>query len=121
MLFKKTLVTKASLVFADFAALLLSLLFAVVSIKLASHFSSVVVTAGSINKQLIIYLLLAIGYVGCIYAKYRHYTYRKPFWSEYRKVIKTTCFFAILQLAINAFWQLPFSRGLWLLSWLATL
>lgn len=51
----------------------------------------------------------------------RHYTYRKPFWSELKEMLRTLAILAVVELATIAFSKLYFSRYLWVLTWIITL
>lgn len=51
------------------------------------------------------------------WAQMRHYTYRKPFWSELQECLQLILALAIADLALVALSKWDFSRGQWLLLW----
>lgn len=52
------------------------------------------------------------------WAKLRHYTYRKPFWSELKEILQTISVLALVDAAFLAFNKHDFSRLEWLIFWI---
>lgn len=69
------------------------------------------------QDRLIIHSLISLFGVSWFWLRLRHYTYRKPFWSELKEVIRTLFIIMIIELATLAFSKLYFSRYLWLFTW----
>lgn len=55
------------------------------------------------------------------WAKLRHYTHRKPFWSELRECLQVICALGIADLAMVALSKWDLSRGQWGLLWSTSL
>ena len=63
------------------------------------------------------FAILVLCGVIWFWAQLRHYTYRKPFWSELRECLQLILALAIADLALVALSKWDFSRGQWLLLW----
>lgn len=75
---------------------------------------------GSTEGIVRIFFLLGLGGCGILWfwGKLRHYTYRKPFWSELREILQTLSVLALLDIASLAFAKQNFSRLEWLVLWI---
>lgn len=62
-------------------------------------------------------MVLCGGGILWFWGKLRHYTYRKPFWSELRDILQTLLVLALLDVASLAMAKRDFSRLEWLLLW----
>lgn len=60
-----------------------------------------------------IHILLGIGAVIWFWVHFRHYIYRKPFWSELKDMLQTLLIFCTLELAFIAFFNVYYSNFLW--------
>ncbi|MFM2484500.1 undecaprenyl-phosphate galactose phosphotransferase WbaP [Celerinatantimonas yamalensis] len=113
-------VNKLALIGSDLLAMFLAalLVYAVGGLRgtsvfpLAGGYGSAVGIARS-------FFLMGLALVGVLWfwGKLRHYTYRKPFWSELREVLQTLSVMALLDVASLAFAKQDFSRLEWLLLW----
>lgn len=74
-----------------------------------------------IEEKVVIHLVLSLIGVAWFWIRLRHYTYRKPFWSELKEMLRTLAILAVVELATIAFSKLYFSRYLWVLTWIITL
>lgn len=77
--------------------------------------------ADEVGSRLGAHLLLSLTCVAWFWFKLRHYTYRKPFWSELKEVLRTILIFAIIDLAIVAFSKWHLSRYIWVFTWSSVL
>lgn len=74
-----------------------------------------------IEEKVVIHIVLSLIGVAWFWIRLRHYTYRKPFWSELKEMLRTLAILAVVELATIAFSKLYFSRYLWVLTWIITL
>lgn len=63
------------------------------------------------------FLFLSIAAVVWFWVRLRHYTYRKPFWSELREIITVILALAVADLALVALSKWQLSRTYWALIW----
>lgn len=63
------------------------------------------------------FAIIVLCGVTWFWAQLRHYTYRKPFWSELQECLQLILALAIADLALVALSKWDFSRGQWLLLW----
>lgn len=77
-------------------------------------------SATGITRTIFLTSLAVIGILW-FWGKLRHYSYRKPFWSELKEIFQTISLLALLDLASLAFSKRDFSRFEWLLLWLLIL
>ncbi|MGL5812482.1 MAG: undecaprenyl-phosphate galactose phosphotransferase WbaP [Aeromonas sp.] len=63
------------------------------------------------------FLVIAIAFILCSWTYLRHYTYRKPFWSELKEILFMLVCFAIADLAVVAISKWSFSRYQWFFFW----
>ena len=63
------------------------------------------------------FAIIVLCGVTWFWAHLRHYTYRKPFWSELQECLQLILALAIADLALVALSKWDFSRGQWLLLW----
>ncbi len=63
------------------------------------------------------FFLLVLAGIGWCWTHLRHYTYRKPFWSELREVLQLVVGLAVADLALVALSKWDFSRLQWALLW----
>lgn len=109
--------TKAALLFADFLALLCSGFVAALLAKLLTN------TPG--NEWLVTQDVerygawLAVGVLGLGFflVRFRHYSERKPFWTELGEVFRVLLVLAILDMAVLALTRWNSSRLWWALVW----
>lgn len=108
---------KLVLATVDYAALIVSLLAAIFFVQLwNSHFYDFI-PSNQFAIKWGTYCALCLLFVILVHVRYRHYTYRKPFWSELGDVFKLIILFSMFDLAICAFFKMPFSRITWGLNW----
>lgn len=70
-----------------------------------------------LDEYIFIHLVISLGCVCWFWVHLRHYTYRKPFWFEFKEIFGTLVIFFVIELAIIAFSKLYVSRTLWMLTW----
>ncbi|HDZ8838734.1 undecaprenyl-phosphate galactose phosphotransferase WbaP [Aeromonas veronii] len=63
------------------------------------------------------FMIIVLCGVSWFWSHFRHYTYRKPFWSELRECLQMILALAIADLALVALSKWDFSRGQWCLLW----
>ena len=63
------------------------------------------------------FVFLVLVGLSWVWVNLRHYTYRKPFWSELRELLLLIIGLAVADLALVALSKWDFSRGQWLLLW----
>lgn len=63
------------------------------------------------------FAIIVLCGVTWFWAQLRHYTYRKPFWSELQECLQLILALAVADLALVALSKWDFSRGQWLLLW----
>ncbi len=63
------------------------------------------------------FAIIVLCGVTWFWAQLRHYTYRKPFWSELKECLQLILALAIADLALVALSKWDFSRGQWLVLW----
>lgn len=71
-------------------------------------------------QRFLIHFFLSITCIAWFWFRLRHYTYRKPYWSELKEIIRTLLIFSIFEMAIIAFSKLFFSRYFFVTTWLIT-
>ncbi|MCH1924618.1 undecaprenyl-phosphate galactose phosphotransferase WbaP [Shewanella sp. C32] len=114
------MINKASLLFSDVIAFVLA--YGVTCLLLGSNgFESpeIFSTFDSHNgvARVWAYALIVLSGVTWSWTKLRHYTYRKPFWSELKECLQLLLAMAVADLALIALSKWDFSRGEWLLLW----
>lgn len=78
---------------------------------------SQVMRVGSDLARVWSFWVIAIAIIFCSWIYLRHYTYRKPFWSELKEILFMLACFAIADLAVVAISKWNFSRYQWLFFW----
>lgn len=78
---------------------------------------SQVMRTGSDLDRVWSFLAIAIALILCSWVYLRHYTYRKPFWSELKEILLMLICFAIADLAVVAISKWNFSRYQWFSFW----
>lgn len=63
------------------------------------------------------HFILSVLCVVWFLVRLMHYTYRKPFWSELKEILRTIIIFSVIDLALVAFSKWHFSRYLWFFTW----
>ena len=118
-------INRLGLILADIAGFTLAFIlsFWLFSLWRADGQSSLLIWFGSDtgNIRLICFTSLMIIGIARFWVKLRHYTYRKPFWSELREMLLTLTMLAVLDLALVAFSKWDFSPGRWALLWMMAL
>lgn len=107
---------KYILAFVDLFLLLFSAVFVVFLLNQYVDLS-LYLPQEQINERAIIHAIISLFGVSWFWIRLRHYTYRKPFWSELKEVLRTLFIIMMIELATLAFSKLYFSRYLWVLSW----
>lgn len=113
--------TKAALLVTDVLAILFSGLCAAF---LASTIAGVSQDSWVLNQDIERYWAwLSVVLIGVVFfwARYRHYTERKPFWTELGEMFWVILVLAVLDLAVLAITRWNASRMWWLLTWIAVL
>ncbi|MFC1508017.1 undecaprenyl-phosphate galactose phosphotransferase WbaP [Pseudomonadota bacterium] len=105
-----TLVNKLSLILSDFVSFLSATFFALFS------FDSVN-SNGELVYHLSIMAMIAFTSVFWFWSKRRHYSHRKPFWSELKEVFRSLFVFALLDLSLSSLSRWGFSFQHWLVAW----
>lgn len=118
---KKIFFSKYILALNDLISFLLSFIFSLCLLNYLIEEFDAYFPASQIKESIIIHV--SLGFIGVIWfwIKFRHYTYRKPFWFELKEVIGTLIILSIIELATIAFSKLYVSRYLWVLTWSITL
>lgn len=75
------------------------------------------VTSAYSPVQMVMHVLLNLLAMAWFWGKVRHYSYRKPFWSELKDVLSTIGFLAMLELSIVALAGWELSRLWWFSAW----
>ena len=71
--------------------------------------------------RLLSFAIIVLCGVTWFWAQLRHYTHRKPFWSELKECLLLVLALAIADLALVALSKWDFSRGQWALLWALSL
>ncbi|SUB83271.1 Putative colanic biosynthesis UDP-glucose lipid carrier transferase [Pragia fontium] len=101
----------------DFISLNLALVFACIVLSFFNGGLSRFIPDTQMQVRFLSHLVLSICCVAWFWFRLRHYTYRKPYWSELKEVLRTVFIFSVLDLALVAFSKWEFSRYLWVLTW----
>lgn len=119
-----TLVNKFSLIVSDCLAIFIAALivYAIGGLRGTTVFP---VGGGYGSEQGITRSLFLVGLAGAgilwFWGKLRHYSYRKPFWSELKEILQTLSVLALIDVAFLAFSKQDFSRLEWLILWILVL
>lgn len=119
-----TLVNKLLLIISDCLAIFIAALivYAIGGLRGTTVFP---MGGGYGSEQGIARSLFLAGLAGVgilwFWGKLRHYTYRKPFWSELKETLQTLSVLALIDVAFLAFSKQDFSRLEWLILWLLVL
>jgi len=109
------LVNKVSLIFSDLLGFYISALLTILLV-VPRQDKIDFLSESDIYRISVISLITAIS-IFWFWGKRRHYSYRKPFWSELKEVYRTLAVFAILDLALASLSQWEFSLKEWLSLW----
>lgn len=110
------LVNKLSLVMSDFisfsAATFLSLLY------VSDTFDVYQIFQHDLNQyRCSVLLVITLISIFWFWGKRRHYSHRKPFWSELKEIYRSLTVFALLDLALSTLSQWSFSANQWISVW----
>lgn len=111
-------INRWSLVSGDFFAIIISFLASWwfeslrTNIGLANVFNS-----GSDVARVWSFSFYALAIISFLWAYLRHYTYRKPFWSELKEITLMLLFFSVIDLSVIAISKWAFSRYQWFFFW----
>jgi len=119
----RSLIVKISLIFADMFAFLVAFILSHQLMAFwAADFDLPLLDLLATDRErfrAICYLLLALLGLFWLWYHFRHYTYRKPFWSELKQIQQTLAALAVFDLALVALSKWDFSRFHWFLLWSA--
>lgn len=101
----------------DFISLILSLVVACLILSFLNGGLTRFIPESQLQIRYLSHLILSFFCIFWFWFRLRHYTYRKPYWSELKEVLRTILIFSILDLALVAFSKWEFSRSLWVLTW----
>ncbi|KGQ33301.1 UDP-phosphate galactose phosphotransferase [Gallibacterium genomosp. 2] len=117
----KTFICKLLMACMDFILFILSFLLTLWIFNNIYKDLSSFLPQAEISQRIIIHTFLAFLCITWFWLRLRHYTYRKPYWSELKEIIRTLIIFATFELAIIGFSKLFFSRYFFVIIWLITL
>lgn len=118
---KKALICKYILAMTDFCSFLAAYILGLFSLNFWTRDLDRFFPIEQFQEAVFIHFSLAVVCVILFWVRYRHYTYRKPFWFELKEIIRTLAILAVVELATIAFSKLYSSRYLWVLSWSLTI
>ncbi|QSX32679.1 undecaprenyl-phosphate galactose phosphotransferase WbaP [Shewanella avicenniae] len=114
------MINKASLLLSDIFAFTISfaLVFFVIGENVFTS-SELLVQSSNDNGAARVWSYTVIVLLGLLWSwtKLRHYTYRKPFWSELKECLQLILAMAVADLAMVALSKWDFSREQWLVLW----
>lgn len=116
--FLKTFFSKFSLFFLDIFFFNLPLFFSYYFTKNVMGVKYVFSPLDDFSSFIALHFLLSIICVFWFGIKLKHYTYRKPFWSELKEILRTLLIFSIISLAVVGFSKWQLSRYLWIITWI---
>ncbi|OBW95286.1 undecaprenyl-phosphate galactose phosphotransferase WbaP [Gallibacterium salpingitidis] len=112
---------RSLIICTDFVLFLLPFFISCFFFRLSGVDMSAFIPISDFSERVTIHTFLAILCVAWFWFRLRHYTYRKPYWSELKEIIRTLLIFATFELAIIGFSKLFFSRYFFGITWLITL
>jgi len=114
-------INNSVLVFSDLCAFVLAFIFSYHLMGLrAPDFDHPLLELLATERErfrAICYLLLVLSGLFWLWYHFRHYTFRKPFWSEFKQTLQTLAALAVFDLALMALSKWDFSRFHWFLLW----
>ncbi|CAM5206583.1 hypothetical protein OURE66S_01080 [Oligella ureolytica] len=117
----RSIVTQITLASSDFIAFILGIVCAIlIVLSMYGNLDSFIPQSEQFGK-FNAHVLLAFLCIAWFWLKQKHYSYRKPFWSELREILNTILIFAIFDLVIVAFSKWQMSRKIWVLTWFSIL
>ncbi|MDV5172126.1 undecaprenyl-phosphate galactose phosphotransferase WbaP [Photobacterium rosenbergii] len=108
-------VNKMALVSADLLSFLFSLFIVTLLFKTTGEDTPLLEQLDMV--RLTVLLFIAASSILWFWGKRRHYTYRKPFWSELYEVYQSLCVFALVDYVILSLLNHTFSNLEWLVLW----
>ncbi|OBW93461.1 UDP-phosphate galactose phosphotransferase [Gallibacterium genomosp. 3] len=118
---KKAFICKLLMACMDFVLFILPFFLALWIFNNIDKDLSSFLPKAEISQRVIIHTFLAFLCMAWFWLRLRHYTYRKPYWSELKEIIRTLIIFATFELAIIGFSKLFFSRYFFVSIWIITL
>jgi len=116
-----SLKNKSALVLADLFAFVLAFICSHLLMRLWApdfdHPLLELLTSERERFRAVCYLLLVPAGLFWLWYNFRHYTYRKPFWNEFKQILQTLAALAVFDLALIALSKWDFSRFHWFLLW----
>ncbi|MEF6975800.1 undecaprenyl-phosphate galactose phosphotransferase WbaP [Escherichia coli] len=118
ILLSRNFLVSISLALSDFVSFTISIYLAIAILSISANPSESTFNIGQIDGWILLHWLLAVCCVGWYSIRLRHYFYRKTFWFELKKILRTLVIFAIIEIAVIAFTTWSFSRALWVITWI---
>lgn len=108
-------INKVALVSADLLSFLFSLLIVTLLFKTTGENTPLLQQFDM--ARLTVLLFIAASTILWFWGKRRHYTYRKPFWSELYEIYQSLCVFALVDYVVLSLLNYRFSHLEWLVLW----
>lgn len=115
---KKEFFCRGALIASDFIWLNVSLGMSFLTVMFFIGDLNTFMPIRQIDVRVLSHLILTALCVFWFGVRLRHYTQKKPFWSELKETLRTIIIFSIFDLALVAFSKWHFSRYIWAFCWL---
>jgi UDP-galactose-lipid carrier transferase len=111
------LTNKVALAAADVLGFAVALL---ITTRILGTFASepqIGVWAAITQQPIVVYMMLVSSGIAWFWLGARHYSFRRPFWREFREIFETLVVLAVVHLALTTLTKGMFSRAWWALTW----